>query len=109
MVDRKAKLFSLIFGEDLERPLDPNKVENQVRIKVEKERESEKIRKLKGGIFYEKLEQSIKSGILVALKAPQTTNCGCPTCQMIRSINTLVEFWLELESIQSKGEMKNAR
>lgn len=108
-MDRKTKLWNLLFNEELERSLDPNKVENQVRIKIEKEREAERVRKLKGGIFYDKLEKEIRNGILLALKAPATTNCGCPTCQMIRSINTLVEFWLALESIQEKGEMKNGR
>lgn len=108
-MDRKNKLWNLLFNEQLERSLDPNKIENAVRIKVEKERESERVRKLKGGIFYEKLEKEIKNGILLALKAPTTANCGCPTCQMIRSINTLVEFWLALEDIQEKGEKKDDR
>jgi len=104
LADKKKVLWNLLFNEELERGLDPNDPANAVRIKVEKEREAERVKKLKGGILYEQLEQQIKKGVLSILQAPATTNCGCPSCNLIRGVNTLVEFWLNLEGILEKGQ-----
>lgn len=104
MLNRKKAVWGLLFGEELESPLDVNKPENMVRAKVEREREAEEVRKMKGGILFQRLEREIKNGVLHAIQAPSTTNCGCPTCQTIRAINTLLELWVELEKTMEKGE-----
>jgi hypothetical protein len=101
-MDRRGKLWELLFKTVLDR--DANKPENEIRARILGERQAKEMRRLKGGVLFEELESQIRKGVLTALQTPATSNCGCPTCNMIRSINTLIELWIDLERIAEKGE-----
>jgi hypothetical protein len=103
-MDKKSKLWGLLFNAELDRGPDANDDGNVVRIKILSERKAKEVRKLKGGVLFGELEKQIREGVLTALQTPTAINCGCPTCNMIRSINTLVELWIALERIAEKGE-----
>jgi len=100
----KRLLWELIFKEELEREPDANKPENQVRIDALRKKRSDGLSREKDGAVYRELEKQIRAGIFGLLQAPATTNCGCPTCQMVRGLNTLVEFWTSMEHAIEKGE-----
>jgi len=104
MLNKKKAVWELLFNEEPEQQLDINDPGNVGRIKVERGREAEEVRKMKGGILYKRLEKEIKNGVLHVLQAPATTNCGCPSCQTIRAINTLLELWIELERTIERGD-----
>jgi hypothetical protein len=100
----KRKVWNLFFKEELEHELDANLPENIVRAKVKKERAASEMRRLKGGPVFDVIEKQIKSGVLATLMAPATTGCGCPTCQTVRSLNTLIELWIAIEKTIEKGD-----
>jgi len=107
MSEKFTKLaWNLLYNEDFEQILDPNKPENTARMNADQRAENEKLRVFvegPGKVLIDKWKKQIKSDMLSLLAMPeQKTQCHCYACQIIQRVRNKFELLLEAEYIINK-------
>jgi hypothetical protein len=102
-----ALAWMMLYGEALEKPLDPNKPENLPRMKALTKQRIEKLQRFAEGVGKPVIDiwkKQIREMNLVLLSTPYDKLCACPACMAIRQIKPKLEMITELEMILSEGK-----
>jgi len=100
-------LWGVLFNEEYEDILDPNKPENTARMKVESEIKKDKFRKFIEGIgkgFFDETGKELKKKLVALISSPAVEECNCRICIDLREIRYITQFLIKAEMILSEKE-----
>ena len=96
-------VYKTLFGEDIEILPDPNKPENQPRLKAMRQSHDEKFKRFwegSGSVLFDRWQGRIRGGVFDLLVAE--SNCNCESCIKIREMQTIVKLLAEAQFILDK-------
>ena len=97
----------LLYREDLETPLDPNKPENTAAMNAkreEKKREWQLLMRGPGKAIFERLGEKMRQMNVQLFTIPPDQLCPCPSCLLIREMQSIMKLWMEAETAMKDGE-----
>lgn len=96
-------LYKVMFGDEPETFLDPNKEENQAVIKAQREAAKEEYKMFwnsTGKPLLERFQAKLRVGLFDLLKSDP--ECSCESCIKIRELSTITKMLAEAEMILNK-------
>lgn len=91
----------LLYGEELETPLDPNKPANTAAMNAKKEERQRGWQLLMlgpGKVLFEHLGKKMKQMNVSLFTIPPDQLCPCPSCLLIREMQSIMKLWIEAET-----------